>query len=84
MLLKRKKVREMLIKSSRKDFYSIIYNAKLTPIQTKIVKMRFIDDLKIFQISQRLYLSEARIKRMLATSYDAIHRMLGGKDNEIL
>ncbi|MEG0431045.1 MAG: sigma factor-like helix-turn-helix DNA-binding protein [Anaerovoracaceae bacterium] len=76
MLLARKHARETLKLSNRRDFHEIIYNAKLTPIQMKVIQMRFIDDMRIFEIAQTVNLSETRVKEMIRSAYDSITRIL--------
>lgn len=72
----RKRTRQWLIRADREDFNNIIYKAKITPRQQKIIKMRFIDDLEIFKIAQKLNLSETRIQTDCGRAYTLIGSVL--------
>lgn len=72
----RKRTRYWLIRADRESFDDIIYKAKITPRQQKILKMRFVDDLEIFKIAQRLNLSETRIQTDCRRAYILIGNVL--------
>lgn len=72
----RKRTRKWLTLSDRESFYDVIYKAKITPRQQKIMKMRFIDDLEVFKIAQKLNLSETRIQNDCRRAYSLIGSVL--------
>lgn len=50
----RLQARDWLSRSTRKEFEAIIQEAKLTPRQMEIIELKFIHDLKNYQIAMRI------------------------------
>ena len=66
----RLQARDWLSRSTRKEFEAIIQEAKLTPRQMEIIELKFIHDLKNYQIAMRIdtkrYVSANGRKRFAA------------------
>lgn len=54
--------RDWLIQSSRRSFYEIVHEAKLTPRQMEIIEMRFVKGLMNYQIAMQLNVSTRQWK----------------------
>ena len=63
----RLQARDWLSQSTRKEFEAIISEAKLTPRQIEIIELKFIHDLKNYQIA---------MKRDLQQAYNSVKRAL--------
>lgn len=50
----RLQARDWLSQSTRKEFEAIISEAKLTPRQIEIIELKFIHDLKNYQIAMKI------------------------------
>lgn len=71
-----KNARDWLIQSSRRSFYEIIEEAKITPRQMQIVEMRFVKGMMNFQIAMELNLSTKTVEKEINTAYKAVNRVL--------
>lgn len=71
-----KSARDWLIQSSRRSFYEIIHEAKITPRQMEIIEMRFVKGLMNYQIAMRLNISTPTVEREISAAYAAINRIL--------
>lgn len=72
----RKDTRKWLDLSLKKPFYEVIDEAKLSPTQLKIAKMKFIEHKYNYEIAQILNVSESKIDKEIAKAYDAIRNVL--------
>lgn len=68
--------RDWLIQSSRRSFYEIIHEAKITPRQMEIIEMRFVKGLMNYQIAMQLNISTPTVEREISAAYAAINRIL--------
>lgn len=71
-----KSARDWLIQSSRRSFYEIIHEAKITPRQMEIIELRFVKGLMNYQIAMQLNISTPTVEREISTAYAAINRIL--------
>lgn len=60
----RLQARDWLSQSTRKEFEAIISEAKLTPRQIEIIELKFIHDLKNYQIAMKIDTSVQRSKEI--------------------
>lgn len=72
MIQSRKAVRQRLKSCSRAEYDTLVFSAKLTPIQNKILNMFILENLPIFEISYRVACCESLVRRRLAEVYDKI------------
>lgn len=72
----RKNARCWLINADRKSFDTILYYAKITPRQQKIIELRILKNIEIVKIAQMMNLSEETIQRDIKRSYDLISNSL--------
>lgn len=73
---KRKSARDWLCQSTRRSFYDVLEEAKITPRQLKICELRFIKGLYNYQIGMQLNISEKTVEREISTAYKAINGVL--------
>ena len=59
----RKTARQRLKQATKAEFEKIIDNAKLTPIQEKIVRLHFVKDWTICKIAMSLSCCESTIRK---------------------
>lgn len=71
-----------LLTSGRTKFHAIVDEAKLTSRQQEIIKLKFIDDLKNYQIAMRINTSVQTVERDLMQAYNSIYRILGGMTDD--
>lgn len=69
-------VRDWLSRSMRKEFDAVILEAKLTPRQIEIIELKFVDDLKNYQIAMKIDTSVQTVERDLQRAYNAVKRAL--------
>ena len=62
-----------LLTSGKSAFRSIVDEAKLTPRQQEIIELKFIYDLKNYQIAMRINTS---VERDLMQAYNSVKRVL--------
>lgn len=72
----RKEAREWLLASLKKPFYDVMSEAKLSPLQLKIAKMRFIDKLYNYQIAVELNISESKVDKEIAKAHEAVSQVI--------
>ncbi len=75
MIPSRKAVRQRLKCCSRAEYDALVYSAKLTPIQNKILNLFILENLPIFEISYRVACCESLVRRRLAEVYDKIAKL---------
>ncbi len=73
---KKKSARDWLRQSTRRSFYDVLNEAKITPRQTQICELRFIKGLYNYQIGMQLNISEKTVEREISTAYKAIDKVL--------
>lgn len=71
-----KNARDWLIQSSRRSFYSVLEEAKITPRQMQICEMRFVKGMMNYQIAMELNVSTKTVENEIKTAYKAIDRIL--------
>ena len=69
----RLQARDWLSQSTRKEFEAIISEAKLTPRQ---IEIKFIHDLKNYQIAMKIDTSVQTVERDLQQAYNSVKRAL--------
>ena len=72
----RSQAREWLSQSTRQEFDVIIAEAKLTPRQIEIIELKFIHDLKNYQIAMRIDTSVQTVERDLQRAYNSVKKAL--------
>lgn len=73
---KQKSARDWLSQSTRRSFYDVLNEAKVTPRQFEICELRFIKGLYNYQIGMQLNISEKTVEREISAAYKAINRVL--------
>lgn len=76
MNTKNKIARDWLVQSSRRSFYDVLEEAKITPRQMQIAEMRFVQGLMNYQIAMQLNISTKTVEKEIATAYKAVNRIL--------
>lgn len=71
-----------LLTSGKSAFRSIVDEAKLTPRQQEIIELKFIYDLKNYQIAMKINTSVQMVERDLMQAYNSIYRILGGMTDD--
>lgn len=71
-----KSVRAWLTESSRRSFYAVFQEAKITPRQMQICEMKFVEGKMNYQIAMELNISTKTVDREISTAYKAINRVL--------
>lgn len=71
-----KNARDWLVQSSRRSFYSVLQEAKITPRQMEIAELRFVKGLMNYQIAMQLNISTKTVEKEIATAYQAVNRIL--------
>lgn len=71
-----KSARVWMTESSRRSFYAVLQEAKITPRQMKICEMKFVDGKMNYQIAMELNISTKTVDREISTAYKAINRVL--------
>lgn len=74
----RMQARSWLEQALMTPFDAVIQEAKITPRQREIVRLRFVEGLLNYQISQRLNISPETVRDELAVAYDRITVVLRG------
>ena len=72
---KRKKARMELKSATRKEFENMIFEAMLTEMQEKILRLHLRRQKSICAISQELSFSETYVRRQLMQAYERIARI---------
>ena len=76
MNINNKNARDWLVQSSRRSFYSVLQEAKITPRQMEIAELRFVKGLMNYQIAMQLNISTKTVEKEIATAYQAVNRTL--------
>lgn len=76
MNTKNKIARDWLVQSSRRSFYDVLEEAKITPRQMQVAEMRFVQGLMNYQIAMQLNISTKTVEKEIATAYKAVNRIL--------
>lgn len=76
MNINNKNARDWLVQSSRRSFYSVLQEAKITPRQMEIAELRFVKGLMNYQIAMQLNISTKTVEKEIATAYQAVNRVL--------
>lgn len=76
MDIHRKMTRHWLNASSRRAFYAVLAEAKITPRQMRICEMKFVEDMANYQIAMELNISTKTVDREISTAYKAVNRIL--------
>lgn len=76
MNINNKNARDWLVQSSRRSFYSVLQEAKITPRQMEIAELRFVKGLMNYQIAMQLNISTKTVEKEIATAYQAVNRIL--------
>lgn len=71
-----KSVRAWLTERSRRSFYAVLREAKITPRQMQICEMKFVEGKMNYQIAMELNISTKTVDREISTAYKAINRVL--------
>lgn len=71
-----KSARDWMIRSSRRSFYEVLEEAKITPRQQQICELRFVQGLTNYQIAMELNISLRTVESEIQTAYKAITRIL--------
>ena len=72
MKQERKLARQRLKQSTRADFERLIYAAKLTPRQEKIIKLFILQDYSVCKIALSLSCCQSLVRHELSQSYDKV------------
>lgn len=76
MNINNKNARDWLVQSSRRSFYSVLQEAKITPRQMEIAELRFVKGLMNYQIAMQLNISTKTVEKEIATASKAVNRIL--------
>lgn len=76
MNINNKNARDWLVQSSRRSFYSVLQEAKITPRQMEIAELRFVKGLMNYQIAMQLNISTKTVEKEITTAYQAVNRIL--------
>lgn len=76
MNINNKNARDWLVQSSRRSFYSVLQEAKITPRQMEIAELRFVKGLMNYQIAMQLNISTKTVEKEIAMAYQAVNRIL--------
>jgi len=61
---------------TKNEFWEVINKVKLTPRQIEILELRFIDDLLVYEIGEKMGISCKTVERDLRDCYKKIKRIL--------
>ena len=76
MNINNKNARDWLVQSSRRSFYSVLQEAKITPRQMEIAELRFVKGLMNYQIAMQLNISTKTVEKEIGPAYKAVNRIL--------
>mgnify|MGYP002627348039 CR=1 FL=1 len=71
-----KQARDYLKNCLRSEFETAIYEAKLTPLQERVIREHILNDKSVVAISMELNCSDTGIRRALSTGYIRISRLI--------
>ncbi len=72
----RRQARAWLRTCSRWEFERVVYAARLTDQQREVIDLVFNRGLSIVATALRCHLDASTVKRILATSYDKIYKVI--------
>ena len=75
MIDSRKSARQLLKTATHKEYDTLIYNARLTPTQIKIIDLHFAQEFSICSIAEQLNCCESYVRKSLATIYDKVAKL---------
>lgn len=67
--------RKRLREATRDEFEGLIYEALLTPLQEKIIRLHIADDVPVCYVAERLSCSEARVRKKLTEIYQKVAKV---------
>ena len=70
-----KRARNRLKSATRQEFDKLIYDAMLTPLQEKIIRLHICNDLSINVISERFGYSYSGIHKMINRIYNKVAKL---------
>jgi DNA-binding NarL/FixJ family response regulator len=68
-------VRERLKKATRTEYRQMILEAKLTPVQTSVLRYHIVEGMTVIETSMKLNCSERTVAGILQKSYDKISQV---------
>ena len=68
--------RHWLIGSTKRSFHAVLEEAKITPRQIEICKLRFVKGMTNYQIAAQLNISDKTVEKELNTAYKQISNVL--------
>lgn len=70
-----KKAREKLKMATRAEFEYLLYEAMLTPICEKIVRLHISEGMSVINLTQRFACSETFVRKNLSLAYEKIAKV---------
>lgn len=70
-----KNARTRLKKSTRKEFETLVYEAMLTPIQERIVRLHIAEGVGVPIIAMRLSVSDTTVRNYLSEAYEKVAKI---------
>lgn len=70
-----KNARMRLKKSTRKEFESLVYEAMLTPIQERILRLHIAEGVGVPIIAMRLSVSDTTVRNYLSEAYEKVAKI---------
>jgi DNA-directed RNA polymerase specialized sigma24 family protein len=72
---KSKEARTRLRKATRAEFESLVYEALLTPMQEKIIRLHIVEKIPVTYIAERFCMSEGTVRRNLQEVYEKVAKL---------
>lgn len=70
-----KNARTRLKKSTRKEFESLVYEAMLTPIQERVLRLHIAEGVGVPIIAMRLSVSDTTVRNYLSDAYEKVAKI---------
>lgn len=70
-----KNARTRLKKSTRKEFESLVYEAMLTPIQERVLRLHIAEGVGVPIIAMRLSVSDTTVRNYLSEAYEKVAKI---------
>lgn len=70
-----KEVRKRLKRATLTEYKKLVMEAKLTPLQTAVLKYHIIEDKTVIETSEKLNCSERTVAGILQQSYDKLSKV---------
>ncbi len=70
-----KNARTRLKKSTRKEFESLFYEAMLTPIQERVLRLHIAEGVGVPIIAMRLSVSDTTVRNYLSEAYEKVAKI---------